>query len=196
MSHFNIDANKWDTKDKVERAHFLANKMKEELTKNRELDILDFGCGTGLLGLEFLDYSKSLLGIDNSSGMLEVFDEKTKNLKGVSSLNINLEKEELNKKFDLIISSMTFHHLDRPSAVLEMFSSMLKKEGKILIIDLETEDGTFHPDNKGMGVKHLGFSKDDLQVWADQSKMSVDIKTIYSIDKNQKSYNLFLATFS
>ncbi len=196
MSHFNIGANKWDSEDKVARAQLMANKIKEEIDLNKKFDILDFGCGTGLLGLEFLEHAKSLVGIDNSSGMLAVFDEKVETLPHVSSLNINLENESLDKEFDLIVSSMTFHHLDRPSEVIQTFSKMLNKGGKIFIIDLESEDGSFHPDNRGMGVKHFGFSREDLSMWSAEANLEVDIKTISSIDKNQRTYSLFMASFS
>ncbi len=39
---------------------------------SRDLDILDLGCGTGLLGARFLPLARTLTGVDISSSMLEI----------------------------------------------------------------------------------------------------------------------------
>ncbi len=83
-----------------------------------KVDIMDFGAGTGLFGLEFLGIAKSLTGVDTSEGMLAVFDKKTDGSKNINSINVDLEKESLDKRFDLIISSMAFHHIERPKSLL------------------------------------------------------------------------------
>ena len=195
MSHFNEVANSWDSPQKIERSKRFANEIKKEVQLDNNLDIMDFGCGTGVLGFEFIESAKSLLGIDTSQGMLDVFDQKASKLASIESKNINLEIDELDQKFDLIMSSMAFHHLDHPDKMLSKFSKMLNVGGKILIIDLETEDGTFHPDNDGMGVKHYGFSKDDLSRWGRNAGLSFSCKTVDEIIKNERSYNLFLSVF-
>lgn len=196
MSHFNEVANSWDNPEKIERSKRFANEIKKAIRLDNNLDIMDFGCGTGVLGFEFIENAKSLLGIDTSQGMLDVYNEKAKNLSNVESKNINLEVDTLDRTFDLIVSSMAFHHLDHPEKMLSKFSKMLNSGGEILIIDLETEDGSFHPDNDGMGVKHFGFSEDDLSQWTSDLGLKLSFKTVDKIIKNDRSYNLFLAIFN
>ena len=36
------------------------------------MDVLDFGCGTGLLAMGIADSVATVLGVDNSSGMIQV----------------------------------------------------------------------------------------------------------------------------
>jgi tRNA (cmo5U34)-methyltransferase len=195
MSHFNHVANDWDNEGKIKLMNTLATKTRKKLDIKDKVDILDFGCGTGLFGLEFIEQAKSITGIDTSEGMLEVFNKKAANYNNIKSININLEQEECNLKVDLIVSSMTFHHLDNPSRTLKKLSSMLNPKGQLAIVDLEKEDGTFHPDNKAMGVKHLGFSNEEIKSWADEAGLKVELCTINSLEKNDRSYNQFLAVF-
>jgi SAM-dependent methyltransferase len=196
MSHFNQVANEWDSEFKSQMMEELAIKTLKKLKLEGKLDILDFGCGTGLFGLEFLDHIQTLTGIDTSPGMLEVFEQKTKGHENIKSLNINLENEHYAGKFDLIISSMTFHHLETPLDVLVKLKHCLKPNGKIAIVDLDREDGTFHPDNEGMGVKHFGFSKEELSQWSCVAELNLDHSFINSITKNEREYKQFLAVFS
>ncbi len=197
MSHFNHVANTWDSEGKIKLMESLANNTCEKLKLKKDLDILDFGCGTGLFGLEFLDYAKSITGIDTSEGMLEVFKEKTKGHDHIECHLLDLEKEPYTgaKKFDLVVSSMTFHHLNDPATMIKKLSGLLNKGGQMAIVDLEKEDGTFHPNNEEMGVKHFGFSEEELKAWGDKANLKVEVCTINSVEKNDRTYNQFLALF-
>ena len=157
MTHFNDQAAQWDSDDKIKMMMGLAEKTKEILNLSAPLEIMDFGCGTGLFGLEFADYASGLLGVDTSAGMLEVFNQKTNGVEKISSMLIDLEHEDLPKKFDLIVSSMAFHHLAAPDQMLMKMKQMLNPGGRMAIVDLDEEDGTFHPDNRAMGVKQSIF---------------------------------------
>lgn len=196
-SHFNKKAAEWDSESKIKMMGELAKRTQDilQLTHHQSLDIMDFGCGTGLFGLEFAPFAKTLLGVDTSSGMLEIFDKKTSGYHHIQSRNINLEIDKIPETFDLIISSMAFHHLISPSEVLVKLKAMLNLGGRMAIVDLDKEDGSFHPDNKEMGVKHFGFSKEELMGWTQQAGLKLQYKIINTIEKNKKNYPQFLAIF-
>ena len=196
MSHFNHAANTWDSEEKIKLMGDLAIKTRERLILKNKVDLLDVGCGTGLFSLEFIDQAKSITGIDTSEGMLAVFESKVANFDNIKSINIDLEKEDLAMTFDLIISSMVFHHLDHPEKMLMRLSSMLNIGGQIAIVDLETEDGSFHPRPVEMGVKHFGFSNEEIQSWSKSVGLSVEVSTISQKINNGKSYAQFLAVFT
>lgn len=197
MSHFDHVANEWDSAQKISLMAALSKKTIQKLNLNKKMDILDFGCGTGLFGLEFEPFAKTLTGIDTSNGMLEVMQEKSKGLKHVSVLNLDLQTDSMpsDLSFDLIISSMVFHHLDNPLSVLEKLSKSLLSGGTIAVVDLREEDGSFHPDPSNMGVKHFGFSDEVIKAWAKELDFTVEISTINSLEKNEKIYEQFLAIF-
>lgn len=195
MSHFNQMATQWDTPEKIQKTQKLADAIKKELEEFKYSSVLDVGCGTGLLGLEFMNPETSLLGIDTSSGMLEVFDEKTREYPLVESLLWNLEEAPLEREFDLIVSAMAFHHLNHPQVVLERLKSMLRPSGIIAIVDLDQEDGSFHPNPENMGVKHFGFAKETLLEWAQKLDLTLKHSIINTIEKNEQTYGQFLALY-
>ena len=200
MTHFNEIANSWDSIDKLEQNKLYADKIKEVLNKTSFNSILEFGCGTGLLGANFIEEQNHFLGVDTSLGMLKVFNSKFSQFKNVKSINLNLEENSLENsvsKFDLIITSMAFHHLKYPQGMLEKFSHMLMPKGAIAIIDLDKENGTFHPDPKNMGVYHFGFLENETQEWAKKLNFKNYSRVIInSIKKESGNFPIFLAVYN
>jgi predicted TPR repeat methyltransferase len=193
LSHFNDKAKEWDDEAKVTMMKALAAKTLHVLSLNRKIDILDFGCGTGLFGLELADHARRLVGIDISEGMLVVFDKKTRGHAGIESRLIDLEKDSCDDRFDLIVTSMAFHHLNDPKAMVQKFRSMLNPGGRLAVVDLDQEDGSFHPDPAGMGVRHYGFRQDEIADWARAAGLQLDYRIINTIRKNDRDYPQFLA---
>jgi ubiquinone/menaquinone biosynthesis C-methylase UbiE len=199
MSHFNQVANSWDTPEKTIQNQKYAKKITSLMPSpnNSPLKILEVGCGTGLLGSQFVFGNNQLIGLDTSAGMLEVFNKKFLGNKNIHSQLLNLEEENLNEgNFDLIISAMAFHHLKNPQSILHKLKKMLSPKGVIAVIDLDFEDGSFHPDPKNMGVHHFGFSEETTQKWSKLGGFSKSSREIVNtIEKNDKSYPIFLSMF-
>lgn len=196
MSHFNQVANTWDTPEKIALNQVYAEKIKTLSGKKHFHKILEVGCGTGLLGANFVEANNILIGVDTSEGMLGVFSEKFLLNENVHAHLLNLEKEELTENnFDLIISSMAFHHLKAPEQMLGTLKSKISQEGIIAVIDLDKEDGTFHPDPVKMGVHHFGFSSETAESWAKAHGLKMKREIIHVTHKNDKDYPIFLALF-
>jgi 2-polyprenyl-3-methyl-5-hydroxy-6-metoxy-1,4-benzoquinol methylase len=197
MDHFKLAAPTWDTPEKVKTSEEYANKIKSKLKKSETLNILEVGCGTGLLGGNFIDGKNKLLGIDTSPEMLQIFKEKFSQNTNVHSGLVDLEKNDIDKEnFDLIISSMAFHHLQDPFSVLKKLKKMLVPSGVVAIIDLDKEDGSFHPDPKAMGVYHSGFDRIELSNWGSELNFSrVEYQIINTLIKNDKQYPIFLMIY-
>ncbi len=227
MEHFNQLSKNWDSEEKSLRTKAQYAKLKNHLQRNLPfqnssatelsdgLSVLDFGTGTGILLEQFFndaDYAKKnshFLGIDTSSGMLDVFNSRFKNSNNVQSLLMNLHEvtleniqnspkisEHLNR-YHLLISSMAFHHLENPAFIFQKLSHFLIPGGVLAIIDLYQEDGSFHPDPKNMGVFHFGFSSETIKNFCQlspQTQYLMDTQ-IDSIEKNSKSYPIFLSLF-
>lgn len=196
MTHFNLVANSWDTEEKFKQSEFYAQRIRENLTNKNSVKILELGCGTGLLGGQFLNDKTSLLGIDTSTEMLKVFNEKFKHFNSTSLL-LNLEENDLQESgFDLIISSMAFHHLKNPEAMMLKLKKYLKPQAAIAIIDLDKEDGSFHPDPANMGVFHFGFDQETNKNWATLIQANRFYREqVNVIAKNNKEYPICLSIF-
>lgn len=206
MEHFTEMAKSWDTQDKIDRNHAYGLEIKKHLsfnTADKPIKVLDLGCGTGLLGTQFLDHPKSqIIGVDTSSGMLEVFLHKffgnNPDSTRAKAYLLDMTKNELPEKdFDLIVSAMAFHHIRDTYPMLEKLKERLLPNGTLAIIDLDTEDGSFHPDPKNMGVHHFGFSSEQNAAWAQELGLKLKSRSIvHTVNKNEKNYPIFLAVYT
>lgn len=193
MNHFNEMSKEWDNPEKITQNAMYAEKIKHHL-KFEPTNILEVGCGTGLLGQQFVNDKNSLLGVDTSEGMLDVFNKKFAGNNRVQSKLINLEEETLNEQYDLILTSMAFHHLVNPAQMVSKLKKNLRPGGVLAVIDLDKEDGSFHPDSKKMGVHHFGFSEEQNIEWGREFK-EVKREIINVIQKNESEYPVFLALY-
>lgn len=158
---FDNRAAAWDEKPRrAKLAADVARAICNTVKITPEMDVLDFGCGTGLLTLRFQPLARSVTGIDSSKGMLAVLEEKIQNqhLTNVTARCIDVEKGEVpDGTYDLIVSSMTFHHIREVQPLLAILSSLLKPAGTLAIADLDSDNGKFHDTPEG--VFHNGFDR-------------------------------------
>jgi ubiquinone/menaquinone biosynthesis C-methylase UbiE len=163
MANFDDRAKDWDADPtKVDRAYAIADAITSNVPLRSDMRALEYGCGTGLLGLRLRPYIGDLTLADVSHGMLEVVREKlaVKPDVHVRPLKLDLVSDPLpGQRFDLVCTAMTLHHIADTDAVLRRFSSVLAPSGYLCIADLDTEDGTFH--GPGEDVHH-GFNRRTL----------------------------------
>ncbi|SMC10019.1 class I SAM-dependent DNA methyltransferase [Nitratiruptor tergarcus] len=187
MSSFDKRAQEWDKNDRrVQTAKKVANAVKSCINE-KNLKILDFGCGTGLVSYELTNIAHSITGIDTSPKMVEMFNAKstTPAIKAFCK-----DIDEIEEKFDLIVSSMTFHHIKDIDAIIEKLRTKIQPGGVICVADLVKEDGSFHNDNSG--VHHFGFDIEELtKKFEHKGFKKICQKIVYTIQKH-KAFDVFL----
>ena len=119
-------------------AHLTKNINKVvELLPDNHCKIMDIGCGTGYLLLEFLQRGFEITGIDLSQEMITALEEKIPDkLKTKATLINNSASDYLNHNkevFSLISMSAFLHHLFDYETVLKAACSALLKGGILLI---------------------------------------------------------------
>jgi predicted TPR repeat methyltransferase len=105
---------------------------------NKDLDVMDLGCGTGLCAPHFHTMAKTLKGIDLSPMMLQ----KAEALKLYDELiigDITDVLKNLKEKYDLILSADVFIYLGELNKVFRAISRSLKPGG-LLAFSLEAEE--------------------------------------------------------
>jgi ubiquinone/menaquinone biosynthesis C-methylase UbiE len=159
--NFDSDAETWDeVPARVQLAADVFNAIVREAGPTRDMDVLDFGCGTGLVTLRLAPLVRSVTGADSSEGMLAVFRRKAARDGLTNAVAERLDPERPvipGGPYDLIVSSMTFHHVEHTAPLIERLFRSLKSSGRLCIADLDPDQGKFHDDNTG--VFHFGFDR-------------------------------------
>jgi len=158
---FDKVADTWDEDPiRIRLAEDIAGAISREIMLTSDMDVLDFGCGTGLLTLQLQAKVHSVTGVDSSTGMLSVLENKIarQNLANVRTLYCDLDRGDvLTDVYQLVTSSMTLHHIKEIGPLLAQFHKILSPSGHLCIADLDLDEGQFHSDNEG--VFHDGFDR-------------------------------------
>ena len=198
VDRFNTLAREWDAKpQRVEGAMTFVNKIKEFLDKEiSQCTLLDYGCGSGLVSFGFANDVAKIIGLDNSIGMVEVYNEKASKIgfKNIEAKLHDIDKEHLDENsFDIIVTNMTMHHIKDTESFIKKLSSSLKEGGQLFIADLYKEDGTFHSDNTG--VIHFGFEETIIiNAFKKAGLKNIHIETLQSISKPHRDFDIFFIT--
>ncbi|MEY4504715.1 MAG: hypothetical protein RL154_1011 [Pseudomonadota bacterium] len=197
MNKFDTLAKTWDENpSRVAMATLFANLISNNIQIAKTDTILDYGCGTGTCALSLSEFASKVIGVDASLQMLEKFREKAKDFTNdFTFLHTDLQSNAIKlPNANIIISTMTFHHLDNITNVISKFYEALTPNGFAAIADLDTEDGTFHDDGND-GVKHFGFDRDYIiDILKNCSFGNINAETAKTITKNNKEYSIFLIT--
>lgn len=194
MDNFEEKAKNWDTPARVEMASAIADAMMKRVKLKKTHKVMDFGAGTGLISFKTAQFVNSVTAVDSSAAMLENLKQKIEESKtgNIITMQADIETvDNFNEKYDVILSSMSIHHIKDTAGALKKLFNSLKENGRIAIADLEKEDGTFHGDNNG--IFHYGFDSDEIfDLMADAGFTGIRLKTVYKIDRNNRQYPIFL----
>ncbi len=179
---------------RVENVANIARSIISRINLEPDMNIMDFGAGTGLLLEKIAPAVGCILAVDISQSMLEQLDKKRAGLGcELELIEMDLSSSHLDRKFDGIISSMTMHHVDDTDAMFKKFHAMLNSGGFIAIADLETEDGSFHTEETG--VFHLGFDRNEfVELAAAAGFGGIKVTVVSTVHKPQGDYPVLLLT--
>lgn len=200
MKEFDLKAKEWDINPvNFERSEAIFNKLREKIVIDQKMTVLDFGAGTGILGLMLAGIFKSVTLMDSSIEMVKIMNYKvdTGKYNNVFPVCFDLLNQDYqNKSYDCIITQLVLHHIKEIDLILAKFYNMTSDGGYIAIADVFEEDGSFHGDGfEG----HNGFKPEFL---ADKLEKvgykSVHFEQCYTMKKNTsdglKDFQLFLMT--
>ena len=138
----------WDPKGKFKPLHkfnpiriryikenIISNfKLKNKKKPLEKINILDIGCGGGLLSEPIQKLGANVTGIDASFKNIKVakLHAKKNNLK-INYLCSSPEKLKINKKFDVILNMEIVEHVEDVQFFLKSCSNLLKKNGLMFV---------------------------------------------------------------
>ena len=198
MSEFDDKAADWDTPERLERAHILADTIRAHVPLGPNMHVIDIGAGTGLLGLDLLHEVGSVVLTDPSEGMIKVARNKIE-AEGIIDASAHVFDFPAiapppGAPFDLAVSLLVLHHVEDTLATLRSIHAMLMPGGRIALIDLDEEDGTFH-DADQPGIHHHGFDRARLvKLAVTAGFVEVETRIVHDLDRDGRRYPLFLLT--
>ena len=141
----------WDTEGKFKPLHKFnpvrINYIKKKVISHfnieskflplKNIELLDIGCGGGLLSEPMSRLGAKVTAIDASQKNIDIakYHSKKNNLK-INYLCASPEKLKLKKKFDVILNMEIVEHVDDLSFFLKKSSFFLKKNGLMFIATL------------------------------------------------------------
>ncbi len=112
-------------------------KLKDSTNPLKKINILDIGCGGGLLSEPMYKLGANVVGIDASKKNIEIakFHAKKNNLK-INYICSSPEVLKTKKKFDVILNMEIIEHVDDINFFMKKSSELLKKNGLMFVATL------------------------------------------------------------
>jgi len=130
------------------------------------LEIADLGSGEGLVGELLAHRAKKVIEVDNSEKIVEYGAAKAKK-NGITNLEFRLGDLEdppiESEKVDLVLISQSLHHAKNPGRAIQSAFRILRKGGKIMILDLLKH--SYEQKQKEYDDLWPGFSENELNHW-------------------------------
>lgn len=176
-------AKNYDTEKQIELSKVIVKEVRQGLQDSKSKSLLDYGCGTGLIGLELADQVNSVLLMDSSKEMVEIVKTKIAN-KGITNSKVLLSdftQSPSELKTDIVVMSLVLLHIPETKKILQELYGILNDGGKLIIVDFDKNSKVSHP------KIHNGFSHVDLKsILLEIGFKSITIKTFY------KGCNIFM----
>lgn len=196
MNSFDERASTWDDDPaKLEQAQFVAAAIRDAAALDGSQRLFEYGAGTGLVSQALGTSVGSITLVDTSAGMREVMLAKIAAgaMPEARVWDLDLQSAPAPaERFDLVVTVLTMHHVHDVGTVLSRFAELLAGGGRLCVVDLEAEDGSFH--GPGADVHH-GFDRTEFEgALTAAGFVDVTFQACHQIDRGGSTYPMFLAT--
>lgn len=169
-------ARRYDTEERIALAKVVAEAIEPELRDSLSKTLIDYGSGTGLVGLALSGLVRSVLLVDSSKQMLEVAEAKISSM-GKSNAEVlfaDFSQEAPELKADIVLMSLVLLHIPDTKRILQSVFEILNEGGKLIIVDFDKNERVTHP------KVHNGFSHNELKkLLSEIGFKQIEIKTFY-----------------
>lgn len=131
-------ASNWDTMRLAYYDESVIEKMVEVTGVDGNSAVIDVGTGTGFVAAGLASRVNKVVGVDNSSAMLEVARE---NLDSLGVVNVELVEGNIaglplpDDSVDAACANMVLHHAEEPADMLKEMARVVRPGGTVAICD-------------------------------------------------------------
>jgi len=127
----------------ISRGERCAEAIRKEYAFDKDVtNVMEYACGTGLVSGNLAPYVKSILGVDISQGVVDLFNkrfaDKEADQKRFRAIRAELKGDDSeldNENFHVIICTLAYHHFEDVSRVTQILTHFLKPSGALIVID-------------------------------------------------------------
>lgn len=178
---FDMIANRYDTSERVQIAKVSSDAMKEYFVNTKSKDGIDFGCGTGLVGMNLLNEFRSMLFLDTSQNMLNIIKQKISDAHALNASTLCFDFETSTKHSihaDYIFMAQVLLHIQDFESLLSKLYDILNLEGHLLIVDFNKNEQVVSD------MVHNGFDQEQLkEIMSKIGYKDIRTKTFYTGSK-------------
>ena len=157
--------------------------------------VADLGAGEGTISILLAKRAKKVIAIDSSEKMVE-FGEALAKKHGLNNLEFRLGDIENPPippaSVDLVILSQALHHATKPAKAVLAAHRILKKGGRIAILDLLAHQ--FEKARELYANAWLGFTEAQIHGFLSEAKFKEIETTIVARDEKNPQFQTILAT--
>lgn len=159
MDIFDGMAARYDNDERAAVANIIATAIRGRVQGCEAKAAIDYGCGTGLVGLQLAGCFKTLLMVDAAPGMVEQVQRKAQaqKLQNVKPFCANFaENIPENLSADIIFMAQVLLHIPDTMQILTQLYDLLNPGGQLIIVDFNKEESIHHE------KVHNGFVQQEL----------------------------------
>ncbi len=162
---FNQVEEKTDMDICKKRAHAISQEI-ESYIGHGPLEVMEFGCKTGLISLNLKHKISSGLMIDSSKENIDKLNQTLKNqhINHLKTFTGDILTSDLDQTFDVIYASMAMSPIKDVQSIINKLSSYLKNHGKLIIVDLLPDNGNFYSEESNFEGHH-GFKINEMTTY-------------------------------
>ena len=152
----------------------------------------DLGCGTGTLSEAMAPFVKRVIAVDESPAMLRASRARLASRSNVEVREGALETLPIERgELDVAILSLVLHYITHPAVALAGIHRALRREGRVLIVDMLPHDRAEY--RQTMGHVWPGFGEEQLSRWSEEAGFNRCVISTLTSPPNSKGPTLFSA---
>ena len=141
-----------------------------------DMVLCDIGAGTGIFSIPASEISsKDIYALEKSDSMIEILKNRKAD-KGIKNLKIKKVKSDIlpmeDNICDIVILITVLHHIENKEFMASEIKRILKKKGKLLIIEFHKRETTMGP------PVEIRISQEELERFSNENEFKINSKLV------------------